>query len=74
MHQDSIQVQSVADNGVFEREDLPDDIREFSHQRYKFGTRHFWCTGYFVSTVGVNKATIIKYVREQEERGKITDQ
>ena len=49
-------------------------FESFPHQHYKFGNRHFWCTGYFVSTVGVNEATIIKYVREQEERDKITDQ
>ena len=49
-------------------------FESFPHLRYKFGNRHFWCTGYFVSTVGVNEATIIKYVREQEERDKITDQ
>ena len=42
--------------------------------RYKFGDRHFWCIGYLVSTVGINEATIVKYVREQEERDKITDQ
>ena len=49
-------------------------FESFPHLRYKFGNRHFWCAGYFVSTVGVNEATIIKYVREQEERDKITDQ
>ena len=49
-------------------------FESFPHRRYKFGKRHFWCTGYFVSTVGVNEATIIKYVREQEERDKIADQ
>ena len=49
-------------------------FKSFPHLRCKFGNRHFWCTGYFVSTVGVNEATIIKYVREQEERDKITDQ
>ena len=49
-------------------------FEQFPHQRYKFGNRHFWCIGYFVSTVGINEATIIKYVREQEERDKITDQ
>lgn len=49
-------------------------FESFPHLRYKFGNGHFWCTGYFVSTVGVNEATIIKYVREQEERDNITDQ
>ena len=31
----------------------------FLHLRYKFGNRYFWSTGYFVSPVGVNEATII---------------
>ena len=26
--------------------------------KYKFGNRHFWAEGYYVSTVGLNKATI----------------
>ncbi len=33
--------------------------------KYKHGNRHFWAKGYFVSTVGLNKATIAKYIREQ---------
>ena len=45
-------------------------FESFPHLRYKFGNRHFWYPGYFVSTVGVNKSTIIKYVREQEEQEK----
>ncbi len=28
----------------------------------------FWATGYSVSTVGLDEATIRKYVREQEKR------
>ena len=44
------------------------------HLRCKFGKRHFRYTGYVVGTVGVNEATIINYVREREERNKITDQ
>jgi putative transposase len=35
--------------------------------KYKFGNRHFWAEGYYVSTVGLNEATIAKYIREQEE-------
>lgn len=49
-------------------------FESFPHLRYKFDNRHLWCAGYFVSTVGLNEAMIIKYVREQEERDKITDQ
>ena len=34
--------------------------------KYKFGNRHFRAEGYYVSTVGLNEATIAKYIREQE--------
>ena len=35
--------------------------------KYKYGNRHFWCRGYYVSTVGLNEATIKKYIEEQEK-------
>lgn len=35
--------------------------------KYKFGNRRFWSEGYYVSTVGLNKATIKKYIQEQEK-------
>ena len=35
--------------------------------KYKFGNRRFWPEGYYVSTVGLNKATIKKYIQEQEK-------
>ena len=41
--------------------------------RYKFGNRHFWATGYYVSTVGLNEATIAKYIREQETQDQMMD-
>ena len=41
--------------------------------KYKFGNRHFWATGYYVSTVGLNEATIRKYVREQQTHDQIID-
>ena len=33
--------------------------------KYKFGSKTFWATGYYVSTVGLNEAPITKYIREQ---------
>ena len=40
--------------------------------RNKWGERHFWSRGYYVSTVGnVNEETIIKYIKEQEENDKL---
>lgn len=41
--------------------------------KYKFGNRHFWATGYYVSTVGLNEATIAKYVREQQLHDQVID-
>ena len=41
--------------------------------KYKNGNRHFWARGYYVSTVGLNKATIQKYIREQENEDKMSD-
>ena len=35
--------------------------------KYKFGNRHFWSQGYYVSTVGLNEATIKKYIQDQEK-------
>ena len=34
--------------------------------KYKFGNRHFWAEGYYVSTVGLNETIIKKYIQEQE--------
>ena len=41
--------------------------------KYKFGNRHFWAEGYYVSTVGLNEATIKKYIQEQEKRDIMLD-
>lgn len=39
--------------------------------RSKWGDRHFWERGYYVSTVGnVNEETVRKYIQEQEENDK----
>ncbi len=35
--------------------------------KYKFGNRHFWSEGYYVSTVGLNEATIRKYIEDQDK-------
>ena len=41
--------------------------------KYKFGNRKFWAEGYYVSTVGLNEATVRKYVREQEMHDQALD-
>lgn len=38
---------------------------QHANLKYKFGNRHFWAEGYYVSTVGLNEAAIKKYIQEQ---------
>ena len=33
----------------------------------KYGSRHFWCRGYYVDTVGKNKKIISEHIRNQLE-------
>ena len=40
---------------------------KYANLKYKFGNRHFWADGYYVSTVGLNEETIKKYIRDQEK-------
>ena len=46
---------------------------KFANMKYKYGNRHFWCKGYYVSTVGLNEATVKKYIREQELHDQMKD-
>ena len=41
---------------------------KYANLRYKFGNKHFWSERYYVSTVGLNEATVKKYIREQTTR------
>ena len=33
--------------------------------KYKYGSRTFWCRGYYVDTVGRNKKVIAEYIKNQ---------
>ena len=48
-------------------------FEEHANLKYKYCSRHFWSEGYYVSTVGLNKQTIKKYIREQEIEDQIQD-
>jgi len=48
-------------------------FKDHANLLYKFGNSNFWATGYYVSTVGLNEATIRKYIREQEKEDVIED-
>ena len=42
--------------------------------KYKYGSRHFWCRGYYVDTVGKNKKVIEEYIRNQLSEDEMMDQ
>ena len=42
--------------------------------KYKYGSRHFWCRGYFVDTVGKNVKKIEQYIKNQLQEDMVADQ
>ena len=40
-------------------------FEKHANLKYKYGNRHFWCSGYYVDTVGKNTAAIKKYIQNQ---------
>ena len=48
-------------------------FEEHANLKYNYGQRTFWAEGYFVSTVGLNKTTIKKYIQNQELEDQIKD-
>jgi len=42
--------------------------------KYKYGSRHFWCRGYYVDTVERNKNAIAAYIKNQLQEDIIEDQ
>ncbi len=45
-----------------------------AQMKYKYGHRHFWSRGYYVSTVGGNKQAVQKYIQNQEKEDLISAQ
>ena len=42
--------------------------------KYKYGSRNFWCRGYYVDTAGKNAKKIEEYIRNQLKEDYIADQ
>ena len=42
--------------------------------KYKYGSRHFWCRGYFVDTVGKIAKKIEQYIKNQLQEDMVADQ
>lgn len=58
------------------REDIRDIIRDLCKWKGVAifgGNRHFWATGYYVSTVGLQEKALRKYIQEQEKQDQIAD-
>ena len=49
-------------------------FEKYANLKYKYGNRHFWCRGYYVSTVGKNKKAIEQYIRNQLQEDYTEDQ
>ena len=49
-------------------------FEKYANLKYKYGNRHFWCRGYYVSTVGANKKAIQEYIRNQLQEDNTDDQ
>ena len=49
-------------------------FEEHANLKYNYGNRHFWAEGYYVSTVGLNKNTIKRYIQNQDLEDKIKGQ
>ena len=46
----------------------------FVNLKYRYGNRGFWCRGYYVDTVGRNRAAVEQYIRNQLEEDWVGEQ
>ena len=49
-------------------------FEKYANLKYKYDNRHFWCRGYYVSTVGKNRKAIEQYIRNQLQEDYADDQ
>ena len=49
-------------------------FEKYANLKYKYGNRHFWCRGYYVSTVGRNRKAIQEYIQNQLQEDYSDDQ
>ena len=47
---------------------------KYANLKYRYGNRHFWCRGYYISTVGRNEKAIAEYIRNQVQEDIMSDQ
>lgn len=49
-------------------------FEKYANLKYKYGSRHFWCRGFYVDTVGRNRKAIEEYIKNQQNEDLIADQ
>lgn len=59
---------------IFKGESSLEIFERHANLKYKYGNRRFWCKGYYVDTVGRNEKVIKKYIQEQLQEDRISDQ
>lgn len=47
---------------------------QFEEMKYKYRNREFWCRGYYVDTVGKDKAKIANYIKHQMDEDRLGEQ
>ena len=47
---------------------------QFGEMKYKYRNREFWCRGYYVDTVGKDKAKIANYIKHQMDEDRLGEQ
>ena len=47
--------------------------QKYANMKFKYRHREFWCTGYYVDTVGKNTKKIKEYIANQIKEDKIID-
>ncbi len=48
-------------------------IDRHANLKYKYGNRHFWSRGYYVSTIGKNEKKIREYIANQLKEDYLED-
>ena len=47
---------------------------QFGELKYKYRNREFWCSGYYVDTVGKNETRIAEYIKNQLKEDELGEQ
>ena len=49
-------------------------FERYSHLKYKYGNRQFWCRGYYIDTAGKNAKKIAEYIQNQLKEDQVEGQ